>query len=508
MARKVKVTLYNRVALFHKGYPYSKIIDYFRFHPPSYFWSPLYKTWTWKNGERVRVWDGYKNLLKDGMVSAGLFLAQKDAIKTEQKIKFRIIDKRSAPRFHEQSILPKKLKNKNNPDWSHQQKCVSAMIKNSETGGIILSATGTGKTTIAGNFFSLLKGYGVFIVNELSLLKQTKKALEKVLGEKVGFIGDMKFKPRRISVATIQTLNRHKKDKKFRPWFDKLDVMIIDELHEMLSSKNPDLILSVLPRCVYGLTATLRQKRKDIMLKAYNIAGPIIFKFPFSEGTKRKILSPGIGIGIYLNRRGMKWLEPAKRYSKLISSSAKFNSVVEQITRACLDKNLWSIVLVDRVKHVKNISRRLQDIKHETVFGEKKAEERLESKKKFDAKKLKLLIANRVFKKGIDIARIDAIVDAHAGSKSFDDTQQKFGRGARLCENKIGFIYFYVGYKNPKGLTKESNQWNGFHSSMIKKKKALQELEVPVIEIPWNEDPEAIVNLAMKKLKKHVKSFR
>src|SRR5438105_1362935 len=87
----------------------------------------------------------------------------------------------------------------------YQKEAVEAMIKASSNGGLILAATGVGKTFLAAEYMRRLDGMSVFIVDELALLEQSRRALEAALGEKVGVVGRSEFDPRRVTVATVQT---------------------------------------------------------------------------------------------------------------------------------------------------------------------------------------------------------------------------------------------------------------------------------------------------------------
>src|ERR1044071_4003721 len=166
----VVVRLSNRTARFERPYPIARLKPYFRYHPNGYIFSPAY---------RAHQWDGFKVFLSRDSVPAGLFLARKKEIQEKTGIHFSVIDERKSPAF------------KAKRPWSSrkaQVMCLDMMLK-AKTGGIVLGATGTGKTRQAAMYFACMKGCAVFIVDDLGLLDQTKRALEKYLDEKVGIIG-------------------------------------------------------------------------------------------------------------------------------------------------------------------------------------------------------------------------------------------------------------------------------------------------------------------------------
>ena len=63
--------------------------------------------------------------------------------------------------------------------------------------------------------------------------------------------------------------------------------------------------------------------------------------------------------------------------------------------------------------------------------------------KDFEHDEFRLILANVVFSKGIDIKRVDAIIDA-AAKRNPDDALQKFGRGVRLHKDKKRLLYYDV----------------------------------------------------------------
>src|SRR5205085_5207345 len=152
------------------------------------------------------TWDGYRCLLNNGAVPTGLFLETCPEISKQFNITIK--DRRRFPCFREVITSEK--------ERPYQKEAVEAMIKASSNGGLILAATGVGKTFLAAEYMRRLDGMSVFIVDELALLEQSRRALEAALGEKVGVVGRSEFDPRRVTVATVQTLARNKTRSDFK----------------------------------------------------------------------------------------------------------------------------------------------------------------------------------------------------------------------------------------------------------------------------------------------------
>ena len=138
----------------------------------------------------------------------------------------------------------------------------------------------------------------MFVVDQVNLLYQSQKEISHWLKEPVGIVGNSKFKPGRITVATIQTLQARKNDKQFRKWMRDVDVVVIDELHKQLSKRNFQIVNTIQAQAVYGLTATLEMKKKATRWKVCSIAGGVAFEFPIDEGVKSGVLSTSVVIQV------------------------------------------------------------------------------------------------------------------------------------------------------------------------------------------------------------------
>jgi superfamily II DNA or RNA helicase len=77
----------------------------------------------------------------------------------------------------------------------------------------------------------------------------------------------------------------------------------------------------------------------------------------------------------------------------------------------------------------------MQDIPHRIISGAHSAEERADAIKAMNKGKLRLIIASRVFGKGIDVPAADTIIDVGAGAAE-NSAIQKYGRGTRMVEDK------------------------------------------------------------------------
>src|ERR1019366_9406538 len=458
----ISIVLNNRFVEFLKPYPREDLAPFFSFRPKGYQFMPSF---------RAGYWDGRINLLKRNRVPTGLFLANRKALEDELGLEFKTEMDWTEVEFKDTGVVS---------DRDYQNECVERMIFASQQwgGGLILAATGVGKTRTAGQFFSRLIGNGCFIVDELTLLKQAQKELSEVLQEEVGEVGNMLFLPKRITVATSQTLNRHQEDPKFRTWVESLQVNIIDEVHSQINKRSFSVVEYIAPPVVFGLTATLQLQKEDVRVRAHALAGPVCYEYPLTQGQKEGHLSKGVVIQVlHPTYTATKYGagEYSQEYTDLVVDNDLRNDVVCDLVREAARRNKFPVVVVERLKHLAMLSDMLEDIPHKVVCGDVKVEDRMLAKKHFESGELKLLLVNKVFQKGIDIKKMDVVIDAGA-MKDKNRAVQVFGRGIRLAEGKVGLLHFDISdMKNRRFESAAKSRRNAFLGRGIPVKKLVSE---------------------------------
>jgi superfamily II DNA/RNA helicase len=90
--------------------------------------------------------------------------------------------------------------------------------------------------------------------------------------------------------------------------------------------------------------------------------------------------------------------------------------------------------------HIKLLAKRLDAFGPKLFYGAIDVDTRKKQLKKFEKGNENLILANQVFTKGINVKRIDVVIDA-AQKSSKNDAAQKYGRAARLHVEKAGIYY-------------------------------------------------------------------
>ena len=511
MPRVVSVALTNRKAsLSLPGDLYDEFREFLKYRRPGWEYTTsgrVYVDWCSrvKKGEadpdEPMGWDGYIHLLEGRTVGAGIFLALKEKLETEFDVRFVSKDERVSPQFSTptREELPEKVRD-------YQWACLQKMLAASKTGGLILNATGTGKTFSTGLYFKQLKGNALFLVDELTLLKQAINELRDVLQEDIGEIGNSVFRPRRITVATIQTIHRHRFDYSFVAWNKTLKAIVIDEVHLALNRRNFQTVAAIRPPVIFGLTATLELKKKSVAYRAYDLCGPVVFEYPLVQGVEEGFLARGVAVSVELKqgvkgariRGNPRWRWVRERYkqqyqelySEIIVEGKKRNEFIVAIVQEAYKRGKHIIVLLQRINHITGLSKRLKGIPHRLVFGQVSVENRMLAQKHFEKEKVRVILTNVVFKKGINIKRIDVIVDG-AAMKSKNDAVQKYGRGVRLCDGKDGLLYFDI-----------ADSGNRFEKAAISRRTALVQTKIPTFKVSSELGAREILRLAEKRLQR------
>jgi superfamily II DNA or RNA helicase len=509
---KIRVTLSNRSAQFEcEAHTADRLKEYFSFYPPGYQFAPAFRLWLEQRKRvlalglpkdtRVAGWDGKIRLFKRNGLPAGLFRAVREEAERELGVKFFVtytIPKQTAD-IKYLPILPDASEK-----YSYQTDCVLAMQKALRRGGgIVLSATGSGKTKTAATFFQSIPNVTcLFVVDTLDLLDQAQKEIQHWTGEAVGKVGESVFEPERITVATIQTLNKHSGKVKFVKWFKRLRIMIVDELHDQMGRRNFKILKLIQPLAVYGLTATLQLQKKDVRYKAFSFAGPVIFEFPLQEGVERNVLSAG---------RVAQFLFPPIKLvpedyqealrQQVIENTVKLDAAFLLVSKL-IEKGRVVLVLVERIAHLKALDKLFQHVPHELAYGAISKDDRKLAIEKIESCEVPLIIANKVFTKGINIKRVDAAVDL-AEQKSKNNAMQKYGRLVRLHPDKKELLYIDIGTQKTATDYGES-----FAKAATSRRRAFQKLGVPVASHKIKNGEEAvkfvcqIVNRPARKLRK------
>jgi superfamily II DNA or RNA helicase len=349
----------------------------------------------------------------------------------------------------EDSILPEQLKDEDyikpklpgitfRPD---QEKILEAALK--EQRGIILSATGTGKTIIAAGLVSAFPKHNIlFAVHSIDIAKQTYEQFQEFFGNDVQLVyGETSKKlTNRIIVSTIQSLATIKDIAHY------FDMIVIDEGHHAAS---PDglygklLKLAVTP-IRFGFTATLPDDHfKNLVIEG--LIGPVISEFSINDAIEADVVSkPKLRIIRVPESNEYKHITNHRDvYKKCVVENKTRNRLILKTAFEYANQGMTSLISVIQVEHATMLlglaQKAFPNLKIFVVKGEIDSDTRQTIRKRLNAKEIDCVIATSAWKEGIDIPTLDVVTNA-GDHKSLIPTMQQIGRGIRRTKEKSEVI--------------------------------------------------------------------
>lgn len=307
--------------------------------------------------------------------------------------------------------------------------------------GVIHYPTGSGKTIIYMSIIDAFPNSNVIILlHRQDLLYQTYEIAKKLYPDGVGIIGDSKKEPNRITIAMIQTMNKLEKTE----FHEKQDIVIVDEAHHVSSFTGMYYkVLTQIPASIrLGFTATLPYTDQSQMALE-GLIGLVIAEKKIQEiDSLAKIIIKLRKIPYSQSVHDLRtWKDVYKM--GVVWNSRKHRMVLED-TQELIQQGRTVLILVVEIQHGRNLlemaKQRFPNLPIDFVYGSTPSEERFKIKDLLNRRSsLKAVIANVVWREGVDIPSLGAVINA-AGGKSEIMTIQSIGRGSRTTEEKKDVI--------------------------------------------------------------------
>lgn len=324
-----------------------------------------------------------------------------------------------------------------------------------ETGaqkGLVISATGTGKTYLAA--FDVLQAKPermLFIVHREQILNKAKESFEKILGkpsDKFGVLsGSQKNTDAKYLFATIQTISKPAYQELFEQ--DYFDYILIDEVHKAGAQSYLQTLNYFTPKFLLGMTAT--PERTDnfniFELFDYNIA----YEIRLQEALEEDLLCPFHYFGVTdFEKEDVVISETTELKYLTMDDRVKF--LIEKIHYyGCSGNDPKGLVFCSRKEEARELSERFNQrgIPSTYLTGEHSIDEREAQIERLESGALNYIFTVDIFNEGIDIPKINQVVMLRNTQSSIIFVQQ-LGRGLRKDESKefVTIIDFIGNYKN------------------------------------------------------------
>ena len=318
--------------------------------------------------------------------------------------------------------------------------------------GLVISATGTGKTYLAAFDVRVYQPKRMlFIVHREQILLNALEDFKRILGgkdEDFGILsGTRKDYNAKYLFATIQTISRTDYLSQFKK--DEFDYILIDEVHRAGASSYERVLDYFKPEFLLGMTATPERTDDYNIYKLfdYNIA----YEIRLQEALEEDMLCPFHYFGVtdleYIDGE----TKDAELFSKLITKE-RVEHILEKINYyGHSGKQVQGLIFCSRKKEAQALSKVLNSKGYRTraLTGDNNQNEREETIKMLENGSLQYILTVDIFNEGIDIPSLNQIVMLRQTESSIIFIQQ-LGRGLRKHKSKdfVTIIDFIANYNN------------------------------------------------------------
>ena len=381
--------------------------------------------------------------------------------------------------------------------------------------GLVISATGTGKTYLAAmdikQFFEINSNTEnklfkindkksktsnikfLFIAHREELLENAINVFSKILkidkNEFGRIYGGLKEIDKSIIFASIQSLRNCYNE--FKPSF--FDYVIVDEFHHSMSDSYLKTLSYFNPKFLLGLTATpKRMDGKDILsLCDYNVVDEIGIK----EALEEDLIVPFhyFGVNDYTINYDNIPYKNGKYNEKILLENLLLNTrtdyIVEKINKFGFDGDeLSAVAFCQNIEHAFFMKEEFskKGYKSAVITANTSSNERSEILEKFKNKKIEILCVVDILNEGIDIPTINLLLFLRPTMSSTIFIQQ-IGRGLRKAKNKdfVTIIDFIGNHKKDYLLINYFSSEVGNKDTLFtKKEKIINEIKNQFSNIP------------------------
>ncbi|GIO22199.1 DUF3427 domain-containing protein [Oceanobacillus sp. J11TS1] len=356
------------------------------------------------------------------------------------------------PEVYQKNAIEEALSIKPNKMQEAALKEIEAVRQEGHDKGLVISATGTGKTYLS--VFDV-RNVGpkrmLFIVHREQILRKAKEDFQRVLGGLSSDFGILSGTSRetdaRYLFTTIQTISKQDRLNEFDP--EDFDYILIDEVHKAGASSYQRVIDYFKPEFLLGMTAT-PERTDDFNIYAlfdYNIA----YEIRLQEALEEDMLCPFHYFGVTDIEYDGELIDDTTVVSNLVTEE-RVNHILEKVNYYGYSGDcVKGLIFCSRNKEAIELSEALNGRGYRTVAltGADAQEFRLQQVERLENGSLDYIITVDIFNEGIDIPSVNQVVMLRQTQSSIIFIQQ-LGRGLRKHASKdfVTIIDFIGNYKN------------------------------------------------------------
>lgn len=376
---------------------------------------------------------------------------EKATVAAEKRVS--IINEQSAPYEMQAKIIPNKMQ-------QHALQKLQELRQTGEQRGLIISATGTGKTYLGAFDVKQFKPRRfLFVAHREQILQKSRASFRKVLGGNASDYGILSGhhadKKAKYLFATIQTLSKPDNMKYFSP--EEFDYILVDEAHRTGSESYRHFLKYFKPKFCLGMTAT--PERTDdfniYQLFDYNIA----YEIRLQDALNEQMLTPFHYVGLQDYEYQGKLIDD-KAVLRHLASAERVDYVLQQLEYyGYSGDKVHGLIFCSRQQEAYELAKIMTNRGHPTVAL---TDETIKTREKtitmLEKGQIEYIVTINIFNEGIDIPCLNQIVMLRNTQSSIVFIQQ-LGRGLRKFAHKefVTILDFIGNYKNnyliPMALT-------------------------------------------------------
>jgi|Laugresbdmm110sn_1035088.scaffolds.fasta_scaffold01615_3 superfamily II DNA or RNA helicase/HKD family nuclease len=332
---------------------------------------------------------------------------------------------------------------------------LNSLRQKGQTKGLLISATGTGKTYLSAfdaKQFSAKKL--LFVVHRRTIAEKSMQSFKALFGDAVRmglYSGNERELDADFIFCTVQTLAKDEHLHRFQK--NHFDYIVIDETHRAAAKSYDRILQHFVPKFLLGMTATPeRTDEKDVFeLFDYNIA----YEIRLQEALKEDILCPFHYFGIgEIEVDGI--LLDDKADFNLLMSEQRVEHILETIQKYGSDNGIVrGLVFCSKKEECHFLAQEFnkRNLVSIALTGDNNEDERRKSIQRLESTsytdKIDYIFTVDIFNEGVDIPRVNQVVMLRPTQSAIIFVQQ-LGRGLRKAENKdfLTVIDFIGNYSN------------------------------------------------------------
>ncbi|MBP3949399.1 DEAD/DEAH box helicase [Corynebacterium sp. Marseille-P3884] len=317
------------------------------------------------------------------------------------------------------------------------------LIDSGENRALIISATGTGKTILAGLAARNFDPERVlFVAHTAQILRKAATEFQRVFrtdADETGFfIGQQRETDRRFTFATVQSLSRPENLADISP--KQFDYIIIDEVHRSGAESYRRIIDHFRPDFLLGLTATPERTDGFNVYELFDHNVP--FEIRLGDALESRMLVPFdyYGVSDYESMNGYTISDDSTVAEKV--ARERVEHLVQVLEDYSFPSGTKGLIFCSSNKEAARLSQELnkytlygKPLRTVSLSGADSIQHREDTVEKLQAGELDFIITVDIFNEGIDIPDVNVIMMLRSTQSSIIFTQQ-LGRGLRKAKSK------------------------------------------------------------------------